>query len=73
MKTELKIQTRAFLVVIENQRTIERSKDTIVLTKEQLQAAQMVGQSSKELIHRLYNRQGFTVLESELQPGVKSL
>ena len=35
----------------------------IILTKEQLQAAQIVGQSSKELIHRICNRNGLTVLD----------
>lgn len=35
----------------------------IILTKEQLQAAQIVGQSSKELIHRICNRKGLTVLD----------
>lgn len=39
------------------------SLEYIVLDKRQLQAAQMVGQSSKELIRRIYNRQGFRVLE----------
>ena len=63
MKTELSIQVRAFPVVVEDQRTGKRTGDSIVLTKEQLQAAQLVGQSSKELIYRLYNRQGFKVLE----------
>lgn len=63
MKTELSIQVRAFPVIIEDRHTGERAGDTIVLTKEQLQAAQLVGQSSKELIHRLYNRRGFKVIE----------
>ena len=35
----------------------------VILTKEQLQAAQIVGQSSKELIHRICNRKGYTVLD----------
>ena len=35
----------------------------VILTKEQLQAAQIVGQSSKELIHRICNRKGLTVLD----------
>lgn len=63
VKTEIAIQARAFPVVVEDQRTGEQAGDTIVLTKEQLQAAQLVGQSSKELIYRMYNRQGFKVLE----------
>lgn len=63
MQTELKVQVRAFPVVIKDQRTGEVSRDLIVLDKEQLRAAQLVGQSSKELIYRLYNRQGFQVLD----------
>ena len=35
----------------------------VILTKEQLQAAQIVGQSSKELIRRICNRKGLTVLD----------
>ena len=35
----------------------------VILTKEQLQAAQIVGQSSKELIHRICSREGYTVLD----------
>lgn len=35
----------------------------VPVTKQQLQAAQIVGQSSKELIERLCSRQGFTVIE----------
>ena len=35
----------------------------ITLSKEQLQAAQIVGQSSKELIHRLFERHGLEVVE----------
>jgi hypothetical protein len=61
MKTEIAMQVRAFPVVIQSHD--EKRSDTIVLTKEQLQAAQIVGQSSKELIYRLYNRQGFKVLD----------
>lgn len=35
----------------------------VILTKEQLRAAGIVEQSSKELIHRICNREGYTVLE----------
>ena len=35
----------------------------VILTKDQLRAAQTVGQSSKELIHRICARAGFTVLD----------
>lgn len=61
MKTTMTIQLRTFDVSIKDHRTGEQRKDLIVLTKAQLQAAQLVGQSSKELIERLYNRQGYGV------------
>lgn len=61
MKTMMTIQLRTFDVSIKDHRTGEQRKDSIVLTKAQLQAAQMVGQSSKELIERLYNRRGYGV------------
>lgn len=63
MKTEITVQIRAFPVLIQDQRTGAESYDTIVLDKERLQAAQIVGQSSKELIYRMYNRKGFHVLD----------
>ena len=37
-------------------------EDCIVISKEQLKAAQIVCQSSKELIHRLYEHRGLKVL-----------
>ena len=63
MKTNLTIQVRAFPVTIKDERTGDTTVDTTVIDKAQLQAAQIVGQSSKELIQWLYNRQGFKVLE----------
>ena len=47
---------------IRDQRTGEQREDLLTLDKRQLQAAQLVGQSSNELIFRIYNRQGFYVL-----------
>lgn len=35
----------------------------VILTKEQLRAAGIVEQSSKELIYRICNREGYTVLD----------
>ena len=72
MKTTMKITLRAFPVKIQDTRTGEIKEDRIVLTKEQLHAADLVGQSSKELITRLYNREGYKVLEigkAEKQSG----
>ena len=63
MKTTLTIQARAFPVKIHDRNTGAERDDTIVLDKQQLQAAQLVGQSSKELVGRLFERQGYEVLE----------
>ena len=57
------IHLRRFTVQIRDERTGETRQDAIVLSKEQLQAAQLCGQSSKELIYRRFNRAGFTVLD----------
>lgn len=57
------IEARRFPVTLRGERTGEITQSNIILDKQRLQAAQMVGQSSKELIHRFYNRQGFRVLE----------
>ena len=63
MKNCIIIEARRFPVVIRNNVTGEVTDDTITLSKQQLQAAQLVGQSSKELICRLYQRQGCKVLD----------
>lgn len=63
MKTDITIEARRFPVELLDERIGCASLEYIVLDKRQLQAAQMVGQSSKELIQHIYNRQGFRVLE----------
>lgn len=63
MNNVINIAVRTFLVTIVDDRTGKESRDAIVLTKQQLQAAQDVGQSSKELIYRRYNRLGYRVLD----------
>ena len=63
MNTNITIEVRRFPVDIRDERTGVVSRDYIVLDKPMLHAAQMVGQSSKELIQRIYNRHGFRVLE----------
>ena len=63
MKTIYELTIRAFPVKAEDMQTGEISTDTIVLDKQRLQAAQLVGESSKELIHRIYSRMGQDVLE----------
>lgn len=57
------IEARRFPVTLRDERTGEIIQSSIILDKQRLQAAQLVGQSSKELIQRLYNRQGFRLLE----------
>lgn len=63
MTNEITMQARAYSVTLEDQRSGEKSVELIVLDKQQLQAAQIVGQSSNELIYRLFNRQGYRVLD----------
>lgn len=62
-ETTYPLHLRAFDVRIRDNRTGEVSEEMIVFTRDQLQAAQLVGQSSKELIHRAFNRDGFAVLD----------
>ena len=62
MKTSYDLQIRIFPVKIRDERTGQENDDLIVLDKARLQAAQLVGQSSKELIERLYYKQGYKVL-----------
>ncbi|MCI8827543.1 MAG: hypothetical protein HFE98_01670 [Ruminiclostridium sp.] len=63
MTNEVTMQARAYSVTVEDQRSGEKSVELIALDKQQLQAAQIVGQSSNELIYRLFNRQGYKVLD----------
>ena len=63
MKTTMTVQLRRFDVLVEDQRTRETREESIVFTLEQLHAAQLVGQSSKELICRAFERQGDKVLD----------
>ncbi len=62
MKNVIKMEARRFPVTVREKNTGKEFTDEITLTKQQLQAAQMVGQSSKELIERIYNRQEYEVL-----------
>jgi len=64
MKNTLTITVRTFPVVAHDHRTGKEEAVTVPVTKQQLQAAQLVGQSSKELIERLCERQGYTVIEN---------
>ena len=60
---EMTMYLRRFAVTVRDERTGETWEENTTLSKGQLQAAQVVGQSSKELIYRHYHRQGFTVLD----------
>ena len=62
IRNKITIETRCFGVTVDdaNGATLYRY---IVLSKEQLQAAQLVGESSKELIHRICNRNGYVVVD----------
>ncbi len=63
MKNKITITVRNFPVLAHDHRTGKEDAITVPVTKEQLRAAQLVGQSSKELIERLCDRQGYTVIE----------
>lgn len=47
--------------------TIDKDDSTdiipVILTKEQLRAAQTIGESSKEVIHRICGRKGYKVVD----------
>ena len=57
------ITVRNFPVLAHDHRTGREEKITVPVTREQLRASQLVGQSSTELIERLCERQGYTVIE----------
>ena len=63
MNNPININVRVFHVSLRDERTGAVSEDTVVLTKGQLRAAQTVGQSSKELICRIFNREGYRVMD----------
>ena len=63
MRTTFNLNHRIFPVKVRDARPGEEKRDVIVLDKSWLQAAQIVGQSSKELIERNFSKQGFRVLE----------
>lgn len=63
MTTATSLHVRAFSVKVRDNSTGAERSELVVLTKEQLQACQIVGQSCKELIRRLCERSGFSVLD----------
>lgn len=63
MKNEIILNLRQFPVLAHDHRDGQEKRIVVTVAKNQLQAAQIVGQSSKELIERLCERQGYTVIE----------
>ena len=63
LKNVITVEVRRFPLMVIKQSNQEPYHKHITITKEQLRAAQVVGQSSKELINRLCERQGYKVIE----------
>lgn len=63
MKNEITLNLRRYPVKVRDDRSGDARDSYITLDKSQFQACQLVGQSSTDLIYRLYNRKGYTVLE----------
>ena len=63
MKTFEYIPVRTFPVKIQDKRSGNEMTDSISLSKATLQAAQLVGESSAEVIYRSYDRKGYRVLD----------
>lgn len=62
MENKITIMLRAFPCEVKDQRTGATICDTLVLSREQLRAAEMCGMGSKGLIHSFYNRKGYRVV-----------
>jgi hypothetical protein len=60
---QINLTLRQFPVVAHDHRTGKEEAITVTVTRDQLRAAGVVGQSSKELIERLCERHGYTVIE----------
>lgn len=63
MKNRISLVLRQFPVTARDHRDGQEKRITVTVTKDQLRAAGVVGQSSKELVERLCERQGYTVVE----------
>lgn len=63
MTNQINLTLRQFPVVAHDHRTGKEEAITVTVTRDQLRATGVVGQSSKELIERLCERQGYTVIE----------
>ena len=62
MKNAISIEVRRFPVLVWNTQANRIEEHSATVSKQQLQAAQLVGQSSKELISRLFEREGMKAL-----------
>lgn len=62
MKTTYEMHLLRFYAQVWDSKTMENREESIVLSKDQLRAAGLIGQSSKELITRLFARKGLEVL-----------
>ena len=65
MITEIKIPVRVYPVTLKDTRTGEVMKDRIVLEKSRLQAGALFDLGDEDIIYRIYNRQGYRVMEIE--------
>ena len=63
MKNTVKIPVRAYNVRLKDARTGEVMEDTIVLEKSRMQAGAMFDLGEEDIIYRIYNRQGYRVLQ----------
>lgn len=63
MKNEITLHLRQFPVLAHDHHPGREENITGTVAKQQLQAVQIVGQSAAELIERLCDRQGYTVIE----------
>jgi hypothetical protein len=72
-KPEITINLRRFRVALKSKETGEKATVFITLDKTQLQATQLCGQSSKELIERFAARNGYELLDVIGKPDKLSI
>lgn len=62
MKTVCTMHLRAFPVEIKDNRTGEKSVDTIVIDRDLLEKGQSINMNYEQIVCRLYNREGYHVI-----------
>jgi len=72
-KPEITIHLRRFRVALRNRETGEKVTVFLTLDKSQLQAAQTIGESSKELIERFAVRNGYELLKVIGKPDKRTV